>query len=219
MPHPSSILILGTDSSEISAVIKQLETEPDLKLVDSHQFDIVLDHTELDYIDAVLILPKAEMALWKFLIENKFRGPLIGMGFGGEGVTEQIPVPVKANFLVHRIKAQIRNFQSRPETFLSIGSFKLYPALRLFVSPAGDELKLTDKEVDILRYLHRARGAIISRDELLTNIWGYHESVTTHTLETHIYRLRQKIETNIEKAAILMTEPGGYRLAGMVEEN
>ena len=86
------------------------------------------------------------------------------------------------------------------------------------LSLAGDELKLTDKEVEILRYLHRARGAIVSRDELLTNIWGYHESVTTHTIETHIYRLRQKIENHVEEAAILITEPGGYRLAETVKE-
>jgi DNA-binding response OmpR family regulator len=87
------------------------------------------------------------------------------------------------------------------------------------LSAKGDELKLTDKEVEILRYLHRARGAIVSRDELLANIWGYHESVTTHTIETHIYRLRQKIETNNDEASLLITESGGYRLAETVKES
>ena len=218
MPHPLSILIMGIDGFEIAAVTAQLETEPEFTF---HEFDVShlpFKHTELEYIDAVLILPKSEVLYRAFLIETLYRGPIIGLGFDEDGLTENIQLPVKASFLVQRIKVQIRNFQSRSDFFLSIGPFKLYPASRLLLSLAGDELKLTDKEVEILRYLHRARGAIVSRDELLTNIWGYHESVTTHTIETHIYRLRQKIENHVEEAAILITEPGGYRLAETVKE-
>ena len=218
MPHPLSILIMGSDASEIAAVATQLESEPDFKPIGLDLSVETLDQNELDYIDALLILPKADPAKWKALLGTQFRAPLIGLGFSGEELSEQINLPVKSSFLVQRIKAQIRNFQSRSDSFLSIGPFKLYPASRLLLSLAGDELKLTDKEVEILRYLHRARGAIVSRDELLTNIWGYHESVTTHTIETHIYRLRQKIETNSDEAAILITEPGGYRLAETVKE-
>jgi len=219
MPHPLSILIMGSDASEIAAVVTLLESEPDFKPIVLNLSAETLDQTELDYLDALLVLPKADPAQWKALIGALYRGPLIGLGFSGEELSEQINLPVKASFLVQRIKAQIRNFQSRSDQFLSVGSYKLYPASRLLLSAKGDELKLTDKEVEILRYLHRARGAIISRDELLANIWGYHESVTTHTIETHIYRLRQKIETNNDEASLLITESGGYRLAETVKES
>ena len=219
MPHPLSILIMGSDASEIAAVATQLESEPDFKPIGLDLSVETLDQNELDYIDALLILPKADPAKWKALLGAQYRAPLIGLGFSDEELSEQINLPVKASFLVQRIKALIRNFQSRSDYFISVGSFKLYPASRHLLSHQGDELKLTDKEVEILRYLHRARGAIVSREELLTNIWGYHESVTTHTTETHIYRLRQKIETNSDEAAILITEPGGYRLAETVKES
>ena len=73
-------------------------------------------------------------------------------------------------------------------------------------------MRLTDKETSILKYLFRAGERPVSRDDLLNDVWGYNAGVTTHTLETHIYRLRQKIEENPAEAQILLTEPGGYRL-------
>ena len=72
---------------------------------------------------------------------------------------------------------------------------------------------LTDKETAILNYLYQVGDKVVGRDVLLDKVWGYNSRVTTHTLETHIYRLRQKIEENPSKTRILMTEPGGYRLA------
>jgi DNA-binding response OmpR family regulator len=60
--------------------------------------------------------------------------------------------------------------------------------------------------------LARAGEKVVARDVLLNEVWGYNAGVTTHTLETHIYRLRQKIERDPSNAALLVTEPGGYRL-------
>ena len=74
------------------------------------------------------------------------------------------------------------------------------------------KVRLTDKETAILKYLYRAGDKVVSRDVLLDEVWGYNESVTTHTLETHVYRLRQKIEQDPSNVKILITEPGGYRL-------
>ena len=74
------------------------------------------------------------------------------------------------------------------------------------------KIRLTEKETSILKYLFRAGDAVIGRDELLNEVWGYNSGVTTHTLETHVYRLRQKLEADPSNAQILVTEPGGYRL-------
>ena len=76
----------------------------------------------------------------------------------------------------------------------------------------GQKLRLTEKETAILRYLYRAGEKVVTRDILLQEVWGYNSHVTTHTLETHIYRLRQKIERDPAVARLLVTEAGGYKL-------
>ena len=74
------------------------------------------------------------------------------------------------------------------------------------------KIRLTEKETAILKHLYRAGARVIGRDTLLGEVWGYNAGVTTHTLETHVYRLRQKIERDPAHAEILVTETGGYRL-------
>ncbi len=64
----------------------------------------------------------------------------------------------------------------------------------------------------ILYVLNRSTDGVVARDVLLHEVWGYNAGVTTHTLETHIYRLRQKIEPDPSNARLLVTESGGYRL-------
>jgi DNA-binding response OmpR family regulator len=83
----------------------------------------------------------------------------------------------------------------------------------MLVDDRGKKIRLTEKETNILKYLYRAGAQAVSREELLTEVWGYNAGVTTHTLETHIYRLRQKIEPDPTSARLLVTETGGYRLA------
>jgi DNA-binding response OmpR family regulator len=92
-----------------------------------------------------------------------------------------------------------------------IGPYDFHPSAKLLVE--GDrKVRLTEKETGILRYLRTASG-IVPRQTLLGEVWGYGPQVATHTLETHIYRLRKKIETD-PQSPILLTEDGGYRLCG-----
>jgi DNA-binding response OmpR family regulator len=74
-------------------------------------------------------------------------------------------------------------------------------------------VRLTEKEAAILAFLHRMGERPVPRQILLREVWGYNPAVNTHTLETHIYRLRRKIEADPAKARLLITEAGGYRLA------
>jgi len=80
------------------------------------------------------------------------------------------------------------------------------------LNPKGKKIRLTEKEMSILRYLYRAEQRPVPRETLLQEVWGYNSGVTTHTVETHIYRLRQKIENDAASPAILVTEPRGYKL-------
>jgi DNA-binding response OmpR family regulator len=84
--------------------------------------------------------------------------------------------------------------------------------MKLLVDPKGRKLRLTEKETNILKFLYRAGPVVVGRDTLLHEVWGYNAGVTTHTLETHIYRLRQKIEPEPSNARLLVTEAGGYKL-------
>ena len=79
------------------------------------------------------------------------------------------------------------------------------------VIDGGKKIRLTEKETAILE-TSIAPATRRSREELLAEVWGYNAGVTTHTLETHVYRLRQKIEPNPAAARILLTEAGGYKL-------
>ncbi len=92
-----------------------------------------------------------------------------------------------------------------------IGPYDFHPSAKLLVDGAR-KVRLTEKETDILRYLKNAHG-IVARQTLLGEVWGYGPQVATHTLETHIYRLRKKIEKDPGDARILLTEDGGYRLS------
>ena len=95
---------------------------------------------------------------------------------------------------------------------LTIGPYTFRPSAKLMTDTGGKKkVRLTEKEAAILKFLYRA-GRVIGRDTLLGEVWGYNAGVTTHTLETHVYRLRQKIERDPAHAEILVTEPGGYRL-------
>ena len=98
------------------------------------------------------------------------------------------------------------------DVVFTIGQYSFQPAAKTLESNDGNKVRLTDKETSILKYLYRQGPKTISRDILLKEVWGYNNRVTTHTLETHIYRLRQKIERDPSNAEILVTESGGYKL-------
>lgn len=121
--------------------------------------------------------------------------------------------PFKMGVLVARMMVQLRQHDQREDAAFNIGPYVFQPSAKLLTEEADQQkVRLTEKEVSILKYLYRAGSKVVSRDTLLSEVWGYNTGVTTHTLETHIYRLRQKIERNPSEAQILVTEPGGYRL-------
>ncbi|HEY1751122.1 MAG TPA: response regulator transcription factor [Caulobacteraceae bacterium] len=129
------------------------------------------------------------------------------------GANAYVTKPFKFNVLLAHIRAQLRSHEQSEDAVFRIGPYEFRPAAKMLLDPKGRKVRLTDKETNILKYLYRAGGKVISREELLTEVWGYNAGVTTHTLETHVYRLRQKIEPDPTGPKILITEAGGYRLA------
>jgi DNA-binding response OmpR family regulator len=111
-----------------------------------------------------------------------------------------------------RIVCVLRQHEASEDAIFTIGPYTFRPSSKLLLNPKGNKVRLTEKETSILRYLFRAGPKPVSRETMLQEVWGYNSGVTTHTLETHIYRLRQKIEKDAANPEILVTEAGGYKL-------
>ena len=119
--------------------------------------------------------------------------------------------PVRIGELVALIERLVAAGAARGER--AIGPYLFQPTAKLLREPVGDRtVRLTEKEAAMLELLYRAGSAGLTRERLLAEVWGYSDAVTTHTLETHIYRLRRKIERDAGGTRLLLTEPGGYRL-------
>jgi DNA-binding response OmpR family regulator len=128
------------------------------------------------------------------------------------GANDYITKPFKFAVLLARIRAQLRQHEQSEDAVFQIGPYTFKPASKLLVDEKGSKVRLTEKETSILKYLYRANEKVVTRDVLLQEVWGYNAGVTTHTLETHIYRLRQKIEKDPSNSELLVTETGGYKL-------
>ena len=126
------------------------------------------------------------------------------------GANDYVAKPFGVAELRARVRAQLRICDGSEDAVFSIGPFVFRPAAKLLVDThRGRRIRLTDKERAILRFLHRAGGAVVSRQTLLNEVWGYNTGVTTHTLETHVYRLRQKLEAAPATPTLLVPAPGG----------
>lgn len=128
------------------------------------------------------------------------------------GANDYVIKPFAFSVLLARIRAQLRSFEQTEDATFEIGPYEFRPSTKTLRSKEGRRIRLTEKETEILKYLYRAGGRPVAREQLLSEVWGYNAAVTTHTLETHIYRLRQKVEPDPGNARLLLTDPGGYRL-------
>ncbi|MGA0605906.1 response regulator transcription factor [Phenylobacterium sp. VNQ135] len=129
------------------------------------------------------------------------------------GANDYVAKPYKFAVLLARIRAQLRSHEHSEGAVFRLGAYEFRPAAKMLVDEKQKKIRLTEKETNILKYLYRAGEKAVSREELLAEVWGYNAGVTTHTLETHVYRLRQKIEPDPANARLLLTEAGGYKLA------
>src|SRR5579862_376895 len=161
--------------------------------------------------------------LCRLLLRNKVHAPILMLtgadtdadtilGYDS-GANDYIIKPFRFNVLLARLRAQLRQHEQSEDAVLTIGPYTFRPGAKLLIDAAGrKKVQLTSRETDLLKYLYRAHEQIVSRAVLLSEIWGYNTAAQTHTPETHIYRLRHKMEADPDHPAILVTEPSGYRL-------
>jgi DNA-binding response OmpR family regulator len=132
------------------------------------------------------------------------------------GANDYLTKPLRLNELLARLRAQLRSFDNSVAAVFTIGQYTFRPSAKLLQDPARNRrFRLTDKETAILKLLYRAGAQSVTRPMLLEKVWGYSSAVETRTLETHIYRLRQKLANPVD-GPLLITEAGGYRLNASV---
>jgi DNA-binding response OmpR family regulator len=226
MASTRKILIVDDDPDLRNALKEQLalHEEFDAEAVDTAQ--AALQQARNGHFDLVLMdvgLPDMDgREAVRVLRKNGFKSPVIMLTgqdadsdtiLGLEaGANDYVTKPFRFAVLLARIRAQLRSHEASEDAIFPIGPYSFRPGAKLLVNERGSKVRLTEKETAILRYLYRSGEKPVSREVLLQEVWGYNSGVTTHTLETHIYRLRQKIEKDPANATLLVTEAGGYKL-------
>ncbi len=186
-----------------------------INAVKNEHFDLVLldvDMPDMDGREACKVMRRNGYAgpIIMLTAEDSESATILGLD---AGANDYVTKPFRFAVLLARIRAHLRQFEQSEEAVFRIGPYTFKPAQKMLIAEDGRKIRLTEKETAILKYLYRAGDKVVSRDTLLHEVWGYNAGVTTHTLETHIYRLRQKIEREPSQAELLLTESGGYRLA------
>lgn len=220
------ILIVDDDTDLREALVEQLSLfeEFETETADCAASGIRLarcDHVDLLIMDVGLPDMDGREAV-KMLRKNGFNAPIIMLTghdtdsdtiLGLEaGANDYVLKPFKFAVLLARIRAHLRQHEQSEDATFTIGPYTFRPSAKLLLDEKEAKIRLTEKETSILKYLYRTGEKAVTRDVLLHEVWGYNSGVTTHTLETHIYRLRQKIETDPSNAQLLVTEAGGYKL-------
>lgn len=224
--HVRKILIADDDDDLRDALAEQLALHQEFEPVQAKDAHSAISRSKLERPDLVIMdvgLPDMDgRDAVKELRAAGFKNPIIMLTAQDaetdqvqgldSGANDYVTKPFRFAVLLARMRAHLRQHEASDDASFKIGPYTFQPGSKQLVTDTGTKLRLTEKETAILRFLYRAGQSVVSRDVLLKDVWGYNAAVTTHTLETHIYRLRQKIEADPAHALLLVTEGGGYKL-------
>lgn len=226
MASKRTILIVDDDTELREALVEQLALHEEFDAIAADSGTKGVQIAKTGQIDLVIMdvgLPDVDgREAVRILRKSGFKSPVIMLTghdtdsdtiLGLEsGANDYVTKPFRFAVLLARIRAQLRQHEASEDAVFTIGPYSFRPSSKILMTPKGGKVRLTEKETAILRYLYRAGQKPVSRETLLQEVWGYNSGVTTHTLETHIYRLRQKVEKDAAQPSILVTEAGGYKL-------
>lgn len=210
MPNPTRILLAESDAALRSGLAEQLQHEGYDVAAAGNRDDALHAAQGGPFSFAIVGLEDGD-ALAVSLRQAGFSAPILLLTNSEAQTTqESLTKPFRFSALLARLHALLTHHAGNGDAAVRIGPYTFHPSAKL-LEAAGRKVRLTEKETNILKFLHASAGTV-PRDILLHEVWGYGPAVATHTLETHIYRLRKKIEQDPAKAQILLTEGGGYRL-------
>ncbi len=225
MSSAKKVLLVDDDDDLRGALREQFELHQEFTVAEANSGGTGLETAKGMIFDIILLdvgLPDLDgREVCRMLRKNGIKCPII-MLTGADtdadtilgleaGANDYVTKPFRFAVLLARVRAQLRSHEQSEDAIFKIGPYTFRPSAKLLVTQDEKKIRLTEKETSILKFLYRA-GDVVGRDVLLHEVWGYNAGVTTHTLETHIYRLRQKIEPDPSNASLLVTESGGYKL-------
>ena len=227
MTQLKTILLIDDDDDLCCALSEQFVMTEEFNVIEASTGAEALEQVKDGQFDLLIIdvgLPDADgRELCRLMRKQGLKTPVIMLSghvtdadtiLGLDaGANDYVTKPFKFPVLLARIRAQLRQHEQSEDAVFKLGPYAFRPALKVLVAEDNSKIRLTEKETNILKFLYRAPIPVVPRDMLLREVWGYKAAVTTHTLETHIYRLRQKIEPDPTNVRLLLTEPGGYRLS------
>jgi DNA-binding response OmpR family regulator len=226
MPQLRNILLVDDDDDLREALSEQLVMTEDFEVFEAATGSEAMDRVRNQIFDLVILdvgLPDTDgREICRLMRKQGVKCPILMLtGHDSDadtilgldaGANDYVTKPFKFPVLLARIRAQLRQHEQSEDAVFALGPYTFKPAMKMLVTEDDRKIRLTEKETNILKFLYRSPEGIVPRDVLLHEVWGYNAGVTTHTLETHIYRLRQKIEPDPSNARLLVTESGGYRL-------
>jgi DNA-binding response OmpR family regulator len=221
------ILLVDDDEVLRQSLEEQLQLHEEFVTAACSNAGDAIERTKAEYYDAILLdvgLPDMDgREACRLMRRNGVKSPVIMLTAADTdadtilgldaGANDYVTKPFRLNILLARLRAQLRQHEQSEDAVFNVGPYTFMPSSKILLDEATNKkVRLTEKETAILKYLYRSGDKVVGRDTLLGEVWGYNAGVTTHTLETHVYRLRQKIERDPSQAEILVTEPGGYKL-------
>jgi len=221
------VLVVDDDEDLRQMLAEQLEIHEEFITDGVESGAEAIETTKNQYYDMILLdvgLPDMDgREVCRVMRRNGVKSPII-MLTGADtdadtilgldaGANDYVTKPFRIGVLMARLRAHVREHDQSEYAVFQIGPYSFRPAAKLMLDNETEKkVRLTDKETAIVKFLYLAGERVVGRDVLLGEVWGYNAGVTTHTLETHVYRLRQKIERDPSNAELLVTEPNGYRL-------
>ena len=226
MPQMKKILLVDDDDDLREALSEQLVMTEDFDVFEASDGQRAMERAKEALYDLIILdvgLPDTDgRELCRLMRKQGIKAPIVMLtGHDSDadtilgldaGANDYVTKPCECPVGLARIRAQFRQHEQSEDAVFSFGPYTFKPAMKMLITEDDRKIRLTEKETNILKFLYRSADGVVARDVLLHEVWGYNAGVTTHTLETHIYRLRQKIEPDPSNARLLVTESGGYRL-------
>lgn len=226
MSAKKKIMLIDDDDMLRSTLKEQFSLHDEFIVADAPTATAGIKALKQDSADFVILdvnLPDMDgREACKIMRRNGFKGPVLmltGQGSDSDmilgldsGANDYVVKPFRFAVLLARVRSHLRQHEHSEDAVFRVGPYTFKPSAKILVRDDNKKIRLTEKETAIIKFLYRSGEQSVSRETLLADVWGYNAGVSTHTLETHIYRLRQKIERDPSHAEILVTEGGGYKL-------